>query len=101
MVIIGIQDATHVVIQDATTRSRQRLPIKQIKLLDWVAEIKEDMTVEEVHQAVKKYSDMYMETEDYLRCQRVEEYKNMSDFERFKYQLKKEIENDLLKQKGI
>ncbi|EJW02648.1 hypothetical protein EDEG_02968 [Edhazardia aedis USNM 41457] len=100
-VITQIQDKNFVIAQEPTTKRKIRVNVKQVKLLDVVLNINENMNESEVqevldHEGCVKW---YHETADYKECVEDAKYKSANDFERFKFDLKKKVENDLISQK--
>lgn len=84
-VIVDVQDDKMVVIQNAGGE-RKLVSVGRLYLLDDVLEITSDMSVDDV--SAKLGTAGTSEVED-------------NDFERFKRELRTEIENDLLKNKGF
>lgn len=103
MVIVGIQDKNFVIVQFPLTMKRQRYSVNTIKLLDLVLPVKESMTMFEVQRVIDSEGAVktYQNGEEYKRWEEVDTYKNCSDFERFKKDLKRRIEVDILTEKNM
>lgn len=84
-VITDIQDDSMVVVQDAQG-TRKLVSVKSLHLMDDVVEVHRDMSVEEVSKKIP---------------QQKEEEVLDNDFERFKRELRAEIEEEVLRSHGF
>ena len=84
-VITDIQDDSMVIVQDAQG-SRKLLSIRSLHLLDDVVEIHRDMSVEEISKKIPQQKD-----EEVLD----------NDFERFKRDLRADVEKEVLRSRGL
>nr|ACI87877.1 ribosomal protein L14 [Antonospora locustae]6ZU5_LM0 Chain LM0, eL14 [Paranosema locustae] len=84
-VITDIQDDSMVIVQDAQG-TRKLVSVKSLHLMDDVVEIHRDMSVEEVSKKIP---------------QQKEEEVSENDFERFKRELRTEIEEEVLRSRGF
>lgn len=84
-VITDIQDDSMVVVQNAQG-TRKLVSVKSLHLMDDVVEIHKDMCVEEVSKKIPQQNE-----EEVLE----------NDFERFKRELRAEIEEEVLRSRGF